>query len=62
MKATIDKSGCIGCGACAGTCPAVFRIAADGLAEVFAQPGPADEALAKEAESGCPASVIKIEN
>ncbi len=61
MKAVIDRSGCIGCGACAGTCPEVFRMAEDGLAEVYAQPVKANEASAKEAESSCPASVIKIE-
>ena len=49
MKVTIDKSGCIGCGLCEGTCPAVFHIADDGLAEVHTQPTPADEAAVLEA-------------
>ncbi|MBE0601819.1 MAG: ferredoxin, partial [Firmicutes bacterium] len=35
MKATIDRDGCIGCGVCADTCPEVFRMADDGLAEVY---------------------------
>ena len=61
MKATIDRSGCIGCGLCASTCPEVFQMAADGLAEVHAQPTPDKEAAVKEAEADCPAGVIKAE-
>lgn len=59
MKVTIDKSGCIGCGLCAGTCPEVFRIGEDGLAEVYAQPTGEEEASAREAEENCPVSVIQ---
>ena len=59
MKVTIDRSGCIGCGLCEGTCPKVFRMNDDGRAEVYAQPEKDDEAAAKEAEDNCPASVIK---
>lgn len=44
MKASIDRSGCIACGLCAETCPEVFRIADDGLAEVHREEVP------KEAE------------
>ena len=62
MKATIDRNGCIGCGLCASTCPEVFQMAGDGLAEVVAQPTPAQEAATKEAEQGCPAGVIKTED
>lgn len=61
MKAVIDRSGCIGCGLCAGTCPEVFRMAEDGLAEVYA---PVDDTViesAKEARDNCPASVISLE-
>ena len=61
MKATIDRSGCIGCGMCEGTCPAVFRIAADGLAEAYADPDAANEEAAKAAAAGCPVSVITVE-
>lgn len=60
MKATIDRDGCIGCGLCANTCPEVFRIADDNLAEVYAQPSAENEDAVKEAEKNCPASVIKI--
>jgi len=62
MKATIDRSGCIGCELCAGTCPAVFRMADDGLAEVHADPVPPDaESAALEAMNDCPVSVITVE-
>lgn len=62
MKATIDRSGCIGCGLCADTCPEVFRIADDGLAEVYTDNVPEDaESSAQEAADNCPVSVISVE-
>ena len=61
MKVTIDKSGCIGCGLCEGTCPEVFHVADDGLAEVHTQPTPAEEAAIAEAVDGCPSNVISTE-
>ncbi|MDF2484311.1 MAG: hypothetical protein K0R46_479 [Herbinix sp.] len=62
MKAFVERNGCIGCGLCADTCPEVFRMDAEGLAEVYTSPVPADaEAAAKEAEDSCPVSVIMIE-
>lgn len=62
MKASIDRDGCIACELCTNTCPEVFRMADDGLAEVYVDEVPADaEDLAKEAEDGCPTSVIKVE-
>ncbi|MCE5344586.1 MAG: ferredoxin [Eubacteriales bacterium] len=61
MKASIDRSGCIGCELCADTCPAVFRMAEDGLAEVYADPLPeADVSTAREAADNCPVSVITV--
>jgi ferredoxin len=61
MKASIDRDGCIGCGLCATTCPQVFRIADDGLAEVYTDPVPeAAESAAAEAQDNCPASVITV--
>lgn len=62
MKASLDRSGCIGCGLCADTCPSVFRMADDGLAEAYVTDVPAgDEAVAEEARDNCPVSVITVE-
>ncbi len=62
MKATINREGCIGCELCASTCPEVFRMADDGLAEVYVDTVPPDaEDAAVEAQEGCPVSVITVE-
>ena len=62
MIAIVDKSKCIGCGACEGTCPQVFRLGKDGLSEVYTSPIPAEsEDAAQEAADGCPAEAITIE-
>jgi ferredoxin len=58
MKFKIDENECIGCGACAATCPEVFEIP-DDIAQVILSPVPEhiqESALA--AESGCPVEVI----
>lgn len=60
MKAQISD-GCIGCGVCADTCPAVFRIGEDGLAEVSGPVSPDHTADAKIAAENCPVSVITVE-
>lgn len=62
MKATLDRSGCISCGLCAETCPEVFQMADDGVAEVHQPDVPADvEDKAVQAQEGCPVSVITVE-
>lgn len=61
MKASIDRSGCISCGICASTCPEVFRMADDGLAEVYAEVTSDLETTAQEASDSCPVSVISLE-
>ena len=62
MKAVIDRSGCISCGVCESTCPEVFAMADDGLAEVIKDPVPEEfEESAKEAAESCPVSVISVE-
>ena len=61
MKPEIDRSGCIGCGLCAGTCPEVFKMDADGLAKVLLEEIPeAWRDAAAEALEGCPVGVISI--
>lgn len=61
MKACIDRSNCISCGLCVATCPEVFRIAEDVLAEVYVDTVPAcAEATAQEACENCPVSIITV--
>lgn len=62
MKASIDREGCIGCGACVFSCPEVFRMAEDGLAEVYTDSAaPELEDAVLEAVDGCPVAVISAE-
>lgn len=59
MMEAIVNEGCISCGACVDTCPSVFSLNDDGLAEggtVEAN----DEELAMDARDACPVSVIDI--
>ena len=61
MKAEIDREGCISCGLCAATCPEVFRMADDDLAEVYSEITPETEDTAEEAAENCPVSVFKVD-
>lgn len=62
MKALLERNGCIGCGLCADTCPTVFRMDDEGLAEVYIDSIPSDsEDSAVEAADSCPVSVITVE-
>jgi ferredoxin len=61
MKAEINRDGCISCGLCADTCPSVFRMADDDLAEVYTDEVPKDdEELAVQSQENCPVSVITV--
>ncbi|WP_419741535.1 ferredoxin [Paraclostridium dentum] len=61
MKAFVDRDGCIGCQACAGTCPDVFSMDDDNISVPIKEDIP-EEVLdsAKDARDGCPVSVISI--
>jgi len=62
MKAVIDRDGCIGCSLCVNVCSSVFEMSDDGKASVIVDVIPSDsEKCAKEAEEGCPVSVITLE-
>ncbi len=56
MHFAVDQELCIGCGACAGSCPEVFEII-DGKSTVIVDPVP-DEECASSAEDGCPVGAI----
>lgn len=60
MKVVIDQDGCIGCGLCASTCPEVFKMNDDNIAEVIKQPTEVTSNV-QEAVDGCPVQVISIE-
>ena len=60
MKVVIDQDGCIGCGLCASTCPEVFGMNDDNIAEVIKQPTEVTEKV-QAAVDGCPVQVISIE-
>lgn len=60
MKIEINRDGCISCGLCVEACPQVFRLADDGLAEVYAAPLPNEADAVKEAADNCPVQVIAV--
>ena len=60
MKAVVDKSLCVACGACAGTCPWVFRMGADGLAEADRGCGRTELDAAEDAAQDCPVGAITL--
>ena len=55
--AYVDQSSCTGCEACVVEVPKVFRMTADGLAEVY-NPQGAGEAPIESAMKGCPVNCI----
>jgi len=55
----IDKKKCIGCGACASTCPQVFEMGEDGKAEIKKGADLKKNAKGiKEAADNCPVEAI----
>lgn len=61
MKAMINRTGCISCGLCTETCPEVFRMGDDGIAEVYAEVTDDVRESAEAARDNCPVSVISLE-
>lgn len=57
MKIKVDKKKCIGCGACAALCPAVFEMKG-GKSE--AKCSETDKPCAKDAAESCPVQAISV--
>ena len=57
----IDQDECISCGACVDSCPDVFRLNDDNIAEVYNQDGASEEEIDDAIES-CPVSCIRWED
>ena len=57
----IDQDECISCGACVDTCPDVFRMNDDNLAEVYDADGASEEEI-EEAIDSCPVTCIHWED
>ena len=53
----VDKNTCIGCGACASTCPEVFEMGEDGKSHVK-KGSKGDEKCVQEAIDDCPVDAI----
>lgn len=55
----VDTDKCIGCGACAATCPEVFEMEGDGKSHVKAEADTKKNAkCVKEAINNCPVEAI----
>ncbi len=59
-KPYVDQDVCISCRLCVEAVPEVFRMNADGLAEVY-DPFGAPESRIQEAMDGCPVNCISWE-
>ena len=57
----IDQDECISCGACVDSCPDVFRLNDDNIAEVYNQNGASEEEI-EDAIDSCPVSCISWED
>lgn len=61
MKAAVDRETCIGCGLCADTCPEVFEMNDENVAEVKVSPVPPEaEDTCREAAESCPVESISL--
>ena len=62
MNAYVNAETCIGCEICVTTCPGVFQMNDDNVAEVIVNlVSEADQPTCLEAADACPADAITIE-
>ena len=61
MNITVDKEKCIGCGSCVAIAPNVFKMGADGKAEVIEGDHAGESALVNQAKDACPVQAIVAE-
>lgn len=54
----VEKDECISCELCVMSCPAVFRLDADGKAECFDADGATEEEIQTGAIDACPVACI----
>ncbi len=57
----IDQDECISCGACVDSCPDVFQMNDDNLAEIFDAEGASEEEI-QDALDSCPVTCIHWED
>ncbi len=59
MQVFVDSGKCIGCGMCAATAPAVFRLE-NGVSTVLCQPEPQWRTRVFDVAGGCPVNAISL--
>lgn len=59
MKLSVDQEKCIGCGACAATCPPCFEMI-DGKSSVKAEECDCQECSLTDVADSCPAEAITV--
>ena len=57
----VDQEECIGCGACVDSCPDVFRMTEDNVAELYNAEGASEEEI-QDAMDACPVECIHWED
>lgn len=61
MKVKVNKDACIGCGACAAICDAVFELDDEGLSKVKKEEVKEDEEQAvRDSADSCPTGAIEV--
>lgn len=61
MKVKVNQDACIGCGACAAICDAVFQINDEGLSVALKEEVEKDlEQSVKDAADSCPTGAIEV--